>query len=260
MLSWTDRGLMHGLGLFETILAVDGRPKFLDRHLSRLNGAMERLGWPPLAMDLRSAMVELLQRNQLVDGRARLRLAVTAGSGGLADAAPGADRCVWMSATALANPQVACSVMVSPWRRNEHSPLAGLKCASYAENLLALQKAVSRGFDEVLFLNTAGFLCEAATANVFLVSDGRLLTPDCGSGCLPGVARSLILEVAGDLGIEAVEDALTLEDLRSAEEMFLTSATRGVLPVTRLDEKPLALGPLSIKISSAWHARVLANS
>jgi branched-subunit amino acid aminotransferase/4-amino-4-deoxychorismate lyase len=252
----TDRGLMHGLGLFETILAVDGRPVFAGQHLERLMHGCERLGWPMETTDLAAVMIELLQHNHLGSGRGRIRLAVTAGSGVIGDLTPGGDRLLWMTASAAAEAPATTSVNVSPFTRNEHSPLAGMKCASYAENHIALDQARRLGFEETLFFNNAGHLCEAATSNVFLVKNGTLLTPALDCGCLPGVTRAVVIGLAARLGISCEETRLIMADLHSSDGIFLTSSIRGVMGVSRLEERFLPPCGITATLRSAWEEAV----
>ena len=246
-----DRGSILGLGLFETILALDGIPVFADRHLARLHQGCERLGWSVEILHFQQIAAELLVKNQLTHGRARIRLAVTAGSGPLHDLSPGGDRLIWMTALPAFAPPESLSACIAPWPRNEHSPLAGLKCASYAENLIALDHARRQGFDETIFLNTAGRLCEAATANLFLVKDRSLFTPALDSGCLPGICRDRVIEQAREIGIPCETGSLTVAQLHAADEIFLTSSTRGPVPLSRLGERRLALGPIVRKLRQA---------
>jgi len=244
-----DRGHLHGLALFETLLAVNGVPRFADRHLIRLAKGCEKLGWSIPHPDLSATMEELLLRNGLEKGRARIRLTMTAGSGALDDLAPGDGHLLWMAAFPTPEPPLSQAVTHSPWPRNENSPLAGLKCASYAENLIALDHARRLGFDEVVFTNTTGILCEAATANVFIVKNGQILTPSLDSGCLPGITREILLEQH-----ECLETALTYLDLLAADEIFLTSSTRGPVPVTRVGEMAFHSGPVTKELREGWLA------
>jgi len=250
-----DRGLLHGLGLFETLLALDGKPVFPDRHLARLAATCARLGWEFDFPDFRKTTVELLARNQLAKNRARVRLAITAGSGPLADLRLGDDRVIWMTAHSIEEPPESLAVCISPWRRNAHSPLAGLKCASYAENLIALDHARKHGFGETLFFNTSGHLCEAAMANVFFVKNGDLFTPPLHSGCLPGITREVVIELAAERGIPCVQRDLTAPELQAAEECFLTSSTRGIVAVSRLDQRKIPHGPVAKLLAQGWHER-----
>ncbi len=247
-----DRGLTVGLGLFETILAVDGRPAFFDRHLARHAVGCARLGWPALdSAKVEQGIHDLLHANHLTTGTARVRLFQSAGSGPLADLSQGSSALTLLTAVPLTPGPEAISLTLSPWVRNERSALAGLKCASYAENLLALAAAQAAGFDEPLFLNTRNEVCETATANLFVVKDGNLRTPALTSGCLPGIARARVLEIARSQGLPTEVTTLQLEDLQAADELFLTSSLRGIVPVIRLDDLRFAPGPIALCVGNA---------
>ena len=235
-----DRGLTHGLGVFETLLALDGQPLALDLHLARMRAGTDRLGLDVGRMteaEISSAIVGLLERTGLATGRARVRLALSAGAGDLRRLEAGSDALLWMTAMTCPPPPGSVALVTADFPRNERSPLSGIKCASYAENLIALDQARRAGADEVLFYNTRGELCEAATANVFLVRDGEVLTPPLSSGCLPGTMRARVMA-----RIAVEERPLTAADLAAAEEVFVTSATRGVVPVVRVDGRVLPVG------------------
>lgn len=252
----TDRGVILGLAIFETMLAVDGRPKFIPAHLRRWKESCGRLGWEFPGIDLETIGAELLARNGLAEGRGRLRLTMTAGSGSIFDKAAGPDPLTWITATPVDAPPQSVSVLVSPWRRNEKSPLAGLKTASYAENILALDHARTCGFDETLFLNSSGSVCEGATSNVFIVRNKRVLTPSLDSGCLPGVMRSVIIGLVGKMGLTCVETPLERMDLENSDEIFLTSAIRGPVPVSRLDQRGFPATPVVDSIRAAWRDEI----
>ena len=252
----TDRGVILGLAIFETMLAVDGKPKFIPAHLKRWRESCDRLGWRFPEIDLEAIGTELLTRNGLTQGRGRLRLTMTAGSGPVFTKDAGKDALTWITATPVDDPPCSVSVLLSPWRRNEKSPLAGLKTASYAENVLALDHARSGGFDETLFLNTSGQLCEAGTSNVFIVKGGRVLTPSLDSGCLPGVMRSVIVGLVGKVGLACDEIPLETADLDGSDEIFLTSAIRGPVPVSRLGQRTFPATPVTDAIRAAWRGEI----
>ena len=248
-----DRGFTVGLGLFETILAHDGQPIFLDRHLARHAAGCLRLGWHELDPGwLAKGVHEVLRANRLTHGRARVRLFQTAGRGTLADLAQGDSALTLVTTSALMPWPETISLTLSPWVRNERSPLAGLKCASYAENLLALAAAKARGFDEPLFLNTRDEICESATANVFIVKNGTLRTPSLASGCLPGIARDVVLSLAAEQGIPSVQTSLVLDDLLAADELLLTSALRGPIAISRFDNYHFQEGAITRQLRRAW--------
>lgn len=252
----TDRGLMHGLGLFETILAVNGAPVFADRHLRRLRESCERLGWHPMIPDLESVMAELIELNGLANGRARIRLAISGGSGLVHDPSLGPDHVLWLTAVPAAEPPDSTTANRSPWARNERSSLSGLKCASYAENLLALQHAARLGFEETIFLNTAGKVCEGATSNLFLVRKNTVITPSLESGCLPGITRSVAIELASAIGIACEEREVDSSELDEADELFLTSSIRGIMGLSRFENRGLAPGPVTQALREAWNRAV----
>ena len=243
-----------GLGLFETILAIDGQPVLADRHLARLRGSCERLGWK-IAMpdDLTGTMVELIEGNDLSSGRSRLRVSISGGSGLVHSLALGANHLLWMGAVAAANPPQETAVTLSPYLRNERSAITGLKCASYAENVVALEHAARLGFEETLFFNTSGHLCEAATANIFLVRGGQLITPSLASGCLPGITREVVIGLAARARISCEERDITMEELQSTDELFLTSSIRGVMRVSRVDGLTFPPGPVTQSLRDAWN-------
>lgn len=251
-----DRGLMHGLGLFETILAIDSIPVFAGRHLARLKLGCQRLGWTLDLADAVKIMTELVIRNGLSSGRSRIRLSVTAGSGVMGDLSLGDDHLLLMTASRVDESPVSISANFSPYVRNEIAALAGLKSASYAENAVALDHARRLGFEETVFLNHAGNLCEAATSNLFLVKDGVLLTPSLDSGCLAGITRALVIEFAGQLGISCEERDLAADLIHEADEVFLTSSIRGVMAVSRLGDRQLPVGEITGKLRLAWNAEV----
>jgi len=256
----TDRGVTLGLGLFETVLAVDGVPIFTDRHLARFAQSCERLGWRTSVPEFQKTATELLVRNHLTAGRARIRLSISGGSGPVHDLALGNDHLVSVIALPVGDSPETLSISLSPWTRNEHSPLAGLKCASYAENVIALNRAQQMGYDETMFFNTAGHLCEAATANVFIIRNHGIYTPPLSSGCLPGITREVTMELAANLGICCEESHLTPSDVAEADELFVTSSLRGITGVSKLDERTLPLGPVTQMLREAWHAAVAHNA
>ncbi len=253
-----DRGATLGFALFESMLALDGRLKFGADHRDRLEKSCARLGWERPEIDLESIAAELLERNGLTAGRARLRLVLTAGAGGIFSRARAADAVTLMTASAADEAPESVAVMISPWRRNLESPLAGLKTANYGDNILALDHARSLGFGETIFLNTAGALCEAAASNVFLVKGGRVLTPPPESGCLPGVARAVVIRLARGMGLECVELPLERMDLENADEIFLTSAIRGPVPVSRLGGRAFPATPVAEAVRMAWQREICA--
>jgi branched-chain amino acid aminotransferase len=248
-----DHGLVVGDGVFETLRVYGGVPFAWSRHLARLRASADGLGLRlPDVSSLHAAADAVLEANGLTE--ARLRITVTGGvappGSGRANATP----TTFMLASPIdpATPDV--DVVIVPWTRNENGALAGLKTISYASNVRALAFAHERGAGEAIFPNTKGNLCEATGSNVFLVPDAELITPPATAGCLLGVTRALVLELAHRSGIEAVERDVAVGALAEADEAFLSSTTREVQPIARVDGTPMRKvgGPVSSRLAAAF--------
>lgn len=260
-MSPTDRGLTHGLGLFETILAIDGSPALLDRHLARILASCDRLGWEnPLPNNLRSEIIAQLAAAKLDQGRARVRLAISAGSGQLACPSIGPDYLVWITVSRTEDPPASITLCKAPFVHPSHSFLTGMKSASYAENLLGLNHARQRGFDDAVFFNQKNLICETTTSNIFGVKDDTLHYPPDDTGCLPGITRALIIELAEKNGIHASANPMTESDLMTCDAVFITSAIRGPVRVSRYESTEYSQTTITDKLREMWQQFVTADA
>jgi branched-chain amino acid aminotransferase len=247
-----DHGLVTGDGVFETVKVARGVPFALTRHLARLRCSAAGLGLPDPDLDqVRAgalAVVEASGRQEL----ARMRIMMTAGVAPLGSERGDSPATVIVALARLRPPPPSCDVITVPWPRNERGALSGLKTTSYAENVRALAYAGDRGGSEAIFANTAGNLCEATGSNVFVVTGGRLLTPPLTAGCLAGVTRALVIEWSG-----AEEQDLPAGAVAAADEAFLTSTTRDVQAIRRVDSTLLraAPGPVTRKAAEVFAMR-----
>jgi branched-chain amino acid aminotransferase len=254
-----DRGLTVGDGVFETLRVYRGTPFAWRRHSERLAHSAGGLGLPlPDVGVLRAAADAVVRANGLTE--ARLRITVTGGEGPPGSSRAGATPKAFMVAVPFEPAAATTRAAIAPWTRNERSATAGLKTISYAANVRALAYAQERGADEALFANTAGNLCEATGSNVFVVRDGVALTPPPSAGCLLGVTRGLLLELAPSCGVDAREADLGMSKLPSVSELFLTSTTREVQAVdtvvdgeTRAERSLDAPGPVAACLAAAFH-------
>jgi branched-chain amino acid aminotransferase len=252
-----DHGLVVGDGVFETVKVVGGVPFALSRHLARLARSAAGLGLPDPDLDqIRAgalAAVEASGRPEL----ARMRITVTGGIAPLGSERGGSPLTAIVALGDMRAAATWCDVITVPWPRNEHGALAGLKTTSYGENVRALGYATERGGSEAIFGNTAGNLCEGTGTNVFLVSDGRLLTPPLSAGCLAGVTRALVIEWSG-----ATEQDMPLSALAEADEAFLTGTTRDVQPIRSVDGRLLAdaPGPITRKAAEVFAMRAAESA
>ena len=206
--------VLTGRGVFETILVEDQVPLFLEEHLSRLLKSCRISGLSFPDLDAIRVGVNKLVASQGLAPRARLRVTFFGG-----------DDLVISVVDIDAWPPSA-NIVLAPWTRNAHSAIAGAKSVSYAENVVALDWAQSLGFSEALFLDASGHLSEASTSNILLVINEVAVTPGLTTGCLPGITRSVLLE----LGL-VIEAEIDVKDVEQASSAALLSSTRGVQPI-----------------------------
>lgn len=258
-----DHGLTVGDGVFETLRTERGTPFAMTRHLVRLRRSLDGLGFALERSDdeLRAAMQSVADEVVGATGsQAKIRLTVTAGPGPLGSGRDDGAQTVYVAGASLDDWPMSGAAVTVPWRRNEHSAVAGLKTTSYAENVVALARAREHGASEALLANTAGNLCEGTGSNVFVVDGGAVRTPPLTSGCLAGVTRALVIEVARAAGVDVTEADLPLESLTTADEVFLTSSTRDVQGQHAVDGRALdAPGPVTRRIADAFGALAAAD-
>ncbi|HVN10608.1 MAG TPA: aminodeoxychorismate lyase [Kineosporiaceae bacterium] len=260
--SAVDHGLTVGDGVFETCKVIAGRPFALTRHLARLTRSAEVLGLPmPDDDELRAAVSATLAAHDRVAGLpalGRLRITVTGGPGPLGSDRSQAGPTLVVAVTPAAPWPATIAAATVSWPRNEHSPIAGAKTTSYAENVVALAEARRRGAHEALFGNTRGELCEGTGSNVFVALGDALVTPPLTSGCLAGITRELLLEWAAKDGLPVEERAVPLWVLGTVQDVVLTSSTRDVQPVATVDGRHLGGGELG-KAAAELFARRAAE-
>jgi branched-chain amino acid aminotransferase len=241
-----DYGFLYGYGLFETMRAYDGRVFLLDRHVKRLTGSMEKLGIETPGLELEEAVASVIRANGLTD--ARVRLAVSIGEGKMVPdpASCGEPTVLIIASEYTPYPEEVYKkgfrAVVSSIRRNSQSPVSGLKSANYLESLLARQEAKKAGVDEVILLDDRGFLAEASMSNLFLVNNGVLKTPGKESGILPGITREVVLELAVQAGMDAIEGNIGPGELAGAWEAFLTNSIMEIMPLVGLDGRAIGSG------------------
>jgi len=277
-----DTGLLHAAGVFTTMRAYGGKVLALDRHLRRLRESCEALFVPLQYRDdaLTAATAELLEKNQLSD--ARLRLTVTRGRA-TQDPLHGMklEPTVLLTAAPLEPyPQEYYQkgmtvIVLDEQKLNPYDLQAGHKTLNYFSRLSALREANRRQAGEALWFNVHNHLQSGSITNVLLVKDGQLLTPPTQqemheesvraatpyprSNVLPGVTRSIVLDLAADAGIAARRQGLTINDLLEADEVFITNSNMGMMPVCRVERKAIGAdkpGPITLRLMEQYAALV----
>jgi len=253
----SNPSLLHGVGLFETLRSYDGRPFRLNQHIARLTSSAGRFNMPvdEAVEQIPDAVAAVLKANNLKN--ARIRFTVT--PSGIQDQRGRTTLLVAAQAVTGYPPALYEKGMTvyacTDYRQSAHDPLAGHKTTSYFARLIALRDAQDRNCGEALWFTPDNLLAEGSISNVFLVKDGRLKSPPLGTPVLPGITRATILELAPANDVPAGEGACTIDDLLDADEVFLTNSIMEVMPVTRVEQRPIGgekPGPVTRKLADAY--------
>jgi branched-chain amino acid aminotransferase len=231
-LSPGQAGLLAGWGVFTTLRIYRGQPFEFHRHWERMTRDAARLGIEMIYSEsaIAKAIAELAQVNDRPEGMARVWFVRNQG-GIWADHEPRPATDVLVFTRELVPWPAEHRLLIVPHAIYSAGVLAGAKMLSWAQNSLLAERARAQGYDDALLLNEHDQLAECTSANVFLVIGGKVLTPPLASGCLAGVTRDVLFEIAPRAGIELREQALTPDDLARAEEVFISSTTREVAGV-----------------------------
>lgn len=238
VLSAGQVGLLSGWGVFTTIQVKEGIPFAFERHWARLqrDAAALHVSIPTDAEPVRHRLLELIGANQA--RQCTLRLVFVRNGGGTWEgpAVGGPTDLIALTADSK-HWEASAKLAYVPEARHAACQFAGTKILSWAMNLTWLESAQARGFDEVILLNERGEVAECTSANLFVANGSQVWTPPLSSGCLPGITRELLLGEIHVPGIHVGEKVLLPADLESANEVFITSTTRNLLPVAEIEGK-----------------------
>lgn len=258
-----DHGLLYGDGVFEGMRSYSGRVFRLQEHLVRLYESAQaiQLTIPMSPADLGEAVKATLARNKLVD--AYIRLVITRGAGSLG-----------LDPAKTANPQViiiadhielypkekyenGLEIITAATIRNHPAALnPRIKSLNYLNNILARIEGKLAGCSEALMLNHRGEVAECTGDNIFTIRHGSLYTPPIDAGILEGITRNAVIELARSVGINVIEAVMTRHDIYVADECFLTGSAAEVIPVVKLDGRPIgngSVGKVTKQLSEAFH-------
>lgn len=244
-----SEGFLYGHGVFETIKVHGGHPAFLADHHARLTSSARALDLP-YALDLgtlRDRLHRVIVANHLTDGSAKVVLFHN-------ETAPTSELICTSEKRYPADTYARGFRLRTVFSGERTGSLSEYKTLNYLVNIRAKRAAVAAGFDEPLFITPAGIVIEGATTNVFAVRGGVALTPALACGPLPGTARARVLALLGPDRVR--EGVLTRTELDHADEIFVTNALLGVMPVSRCDDRALDLNctPFTDALREAYHA------
>jgi branched-chain amino acid aminotransferase len=263
-----DHGLLYGDGVFEGIRVYNGRVFRLEEHIDRLFDCARAivLNLPWTKEEVIRFTCETVAANQLRDGY--IRLVATRGCGGLGLNPYLCERASMfiIASTIQLYPEEhyknGLSIITCATRRPAPAALMPqVKSLNYLNNIMAKIEAIQANALEAIMLNEQGYVAECTGDNVFLIKKGTLLTPLISDGALDGITRSVIIELAAQLGIPFVERSITRYDIFTADECFLTGTAAEVIPVVSLDRRVIGEGkpgPFTHKLLEAFHK--LANN
>jgi branched-chain amino acid aminotransferase len=258
-LSPGQAGVINGWGIFSTVRTYRGQPFRLDKHFERLQRDAKLLEIPlPYSYDqLRERFMRLVQANKVGDACVRVYFIHNKiGIWKSAEPFPTVDLLMY----SLELPQRTGPTQLALTAHGRHAahPLTGTKVTSWLNNAWMVETvAHHRGFDDVLLLNERDELAECTAANIYIVKDGTTSTPPLASGCLAGVSRLTMLELAANEGTPIVERAISKEELFGSDEVFITSTTRQVQPVNQIEDHSWnAPGPVTAKFERMFDSYV----
>ncbi len=258
-LSPGQAGLLCGWGIFTTVRISRGEAFAYERHWRRLekDAALIRLPLLYTAAKIRVHLHEVIRANNVTEGSARIYLVYNqVGFWRSEEAQPQVDLIIYSAPL----PEYREPVRLGLREHGRHAvaPLAGVKSISWLPNVWAVAEAQKEGFDEVVLLNERGEVAECTAANIFAVKNGKIYTPPLNSGCLEGVTRGILAEIAPEAGINVVEQNLRPEDLYSAEEVFISSTNRNIIGVGEIAGHKIAAapGPITRQVEELFVAHV----
>jgi branched-chain amino acid aminotransferase len=268
-----DHGFLYGEGVYETLRTYNGQPFLFERHMQRLrtSAGMLALAVPLTDGEIDRRFRETVRAAGLGDARSReayIRILVTRGVGELSYDPSG---CPDPTVVVIVKPQLdpppdvfanGVRVALVPIVRNHPGSVSPLiKSNNLLNNALAMQEAFRRGGYEGIMRNYKGELAECTQSNLFIVKGGAALTPPIDAGLLAGITRAFLFEVGAEIGVPVHEAVLRDADLFGADECFLTSTTRELVPIVKVDDRVIgsgAPGPISQALLDGYRRKAQA--
>lgn len=244
LINITDRGFLLGDGVFTTLRVVKGKPLFLRKHLDRLNSNLKAIYIDVELDESETSNIcnKLIQENSFKNSDGIIRITLTRGAGGRGITLPPKNQ---QKPTLLIRampyheePNTPLKLCVTNTIRNEKSIISKIKSLNYMDSILARQEAINRGFNDGIMLNSKNLVTECSVSNIFFITnDGTVVTPPISDGVLPGIVRSVVLNICKQLNIKIAEQSIKVDDLRGFESAFVTNSAIGIRAVELVDIK-----------------------
>ena len=258
VISVNDRGFMYGDGLFETMRVCNGRPFRMAQHLERMMRGADflKIKCPFTPKELQNFAGQLIKKNKMPEAVLRVTLTRGPGERGYTPQTDSKPTVVMTLHTAppmdVKNP-VSWRLVTSSYRIPAGDPLSAFKTANRLIHIMARMEAVEKGADEALLVNTNGEVAETASGNLFWVYQDNICTVPTGCGVLPGITRSVVLEICQTLGLPTNKCVIKPKALRNSEGIFITQSALGIVPVTTLDGEAVAPSSRLDPVLRAYH-------
>ena len=254
-ISCLDPGFLYGQGLFETMRSYEGVVFQLDNHLRRLSKSLPLIciDLPYSLKGLKEAIRLTLKANNL--SNAYIRLNIWQGK-------DRANVCIITREFYGYSEDFykkGFKAEIVEYRQNENSLLANVKSLNYLQFYLSRINAEKEGFNEAIFLNSKGYLCEGSRSSIFLVKDDDIITPSLESGCLAGITRSVVIDLTKKTRYKIYEKNILLDDLLKADEAFLTSSLLEIMPLTSVDNQAINTsvpGPITLSLLKSYRQSI----
>jgi len=264
VVSIEDRGYQFGDGVYEFVASYKGRLFMLEPHLDRLERSLRELAFDPIPRaDVKQAVLDLLKNSGYQ--RAGIYIQISRGIAPRNHAiAPGMSPQIIMTIREVAeipaakrtSGATAITVKDTRWGRCD------IKSIQLLSNSLAKQKALDSGCDDAIFVSDQNVVREGTSSNLFLVSDGRLITHPLTDNILAGITRMVVLDICAATDLETQESFFGPDTLYAADEVFLTGTVTEILPIVRIDDKPIgdgSVGPITRSLYDCLRQRAMVD-
>lgn len=260
-ISSDDRGFLFGDGIFETLRSYNGKPFKLTEHLQRMRSSAEKLSisFEYTNAEISESIKELIGKNNVQDAYIRITLSRGAGKNGL-----GINENLKSTMLIQAKSftpyerrlyDEGIPLIVSRHRRSASCPISSHKTTNLLTSILLKEEAKRMSANEVVVINTDGYVAECVVSNIFMVNNGSVVTPSPDTNILPGITRKTVLDICRNSGIPAREECFKIETLIKAKEVFITNSLMEIMPVSRIDDFKIGNtipGKITKQIMSAY--------